>query len=113
VCTDVFSLLVPKKKKTINYTPQKHHPPPPKLQLDKERAGSQAPKGRGEKKTTQNLTFDSISNCNSTNPTTRTAAAAIEQNKKLTQSTDRQTDKGKGPTSLEPKVEPFNLDPHY
>jgi hypothetical protein len=72
----MFSFFwLPKKKKTTNYTPQKHHPPPPKLQLDKERAGSQAPKGWG-KKTTQNLTFDSISNCNSTNPTTRTAAAA-------------------------------------
>jgi hypothetical protein len=55
--------------------PTSPHHTPPKLQLDKQRAGSQAPKGWG-KKTTQNLTFDSISNCNSTNPTTRTAAAA-------------------------------------
>jgi hypothetical protein len=46
----MFSFFwLPKKKKTTNYTPQKHHPPPPKLQLDKERAGSQAPKGWGKK----------------------------------------------------------------
>jgi hypothetical protein len=77
----MFSFFCSPKRRRPPTTPPKNtthlpHHTPPKHQLDKERAGSQAPKGGG-KKATQNLTFDSISNCNSTNPTRRTAAAAI------------------------------------
>lgn len=118
VCVQMFSFFCsPKRRRRPPTTPNKNtthlpHHTLPKLQLDKERAGSQAPKGRG-KKSTQNLTFDSISNCNSTNPTTKTASSSSRSKTKslLNQQIGRQT-KEKGPTSLEPKVEPFNLDPH-
>jgi hypothetical protein len=104
----MFSLFCSPKRRRPPTTPpqkQKHHPPhltspttlPQSFNLTKrEQAGSQAPKGGVEqKKTTQNLTFDSISNCNSTNPTTRTdAAAAINRSKTkslLNQQIGRQT----------------------